>query len=56
MIKKSRRMKWEGHRAHKGKMEMHTKCWSENLKGRRGHSEDRCKWEDNFLMDIREIG
>jgi hypothetical protein len=27
----------------------------ENLKGR-DHLEDRCRWEDNIGMDVREIG
>jgi hypothetical protein len=34
---------------------MHTKVWSDNLKGREiGRSKRR--WEDNIRMDLREIG
>jgi hypothetical protein len=33
---------------------MHTKFWSENLKGPRGRP--RRMWEDNIRMDLREVG
>jgi hypothetical protein len=34
---------------------MYTKFWSINLK-ERDHSKYKCRWEDNFKMDIRIIG
>jgi hypothetical protein len=33
---------------------MHTKCSSENLKT--PHGKPRHRWEDNIIMDLREIG
>jgi hypothetical protein len=34
---------------------MHTKFWSENLKGR-DHSEDKgVDWEDNIRMNLKKI-
>jgi hypothetical protein len=35
---------------------MHTKFWSENLKGRkRSFKSLRHRWEDDIKMDLREI-
>jgi hypothetical protein len=47
-----RRMRWMGHAPCMG--EMHTKFWSENLKGR-DSGRPRHRWEDNIKMDVREI-
>jgi hypothetical protein len=37
------------------KQEMHTKFWSENMKGR-DHSAVRIRWEDNGRIELRETG
>jgi len=34
---------------------MHTKFWSENVKGRE-LAKPKLRWEDNIRMDLREIG
>jgi len=34
---------------------MHTKFWSENLKVRE-FGRPRRRWEDNIIMDLREVG
>jgi hypothetical protein len=34
---------------------MCTLFWLESLRIR-DHSEDRCRWQDNIKMDLREVG
>jgi hypothetical protein len=36
--------------------ETHTKLWQENVKGKRPLGRSRREWEDNIIMDLREIG
>jgi hypothetical protein len=35
---------------------MHTKCWSENLKGRESWEDLGIDWEYNIRMSLGEIG
>jgi hypothetical protein len=35
---------------------MHTKFWSENLKGKRPAGRAKRRWKDNFRKDLGELG
>jgi hypothetical protein len=48
---KSRKIRLTAPVARREKLEMHTKFWSGNLRGKH-----RRTWEDNIRMDLREIG
>jgi hypothetical protein len=52
---KSRTPRWVEYMAYMAEIEMCTKLWLENLKGR-DHLGDKCRWQDNIKMDFNEIG
>jgi len=39
-----------------GRRETHTQFWQGNLKGMRLLERPRCRWEDNIVKDLKEIG
>jgi hypothetical protein len=52
---KSRRMRWAGHVARRGREEVHTRFWWGNLR-ERGHLEDPgVDGEYNIKMDLQEV-
>ena len=49
-------MRWAGHVARMGRVEVYTGLWWGNVK-KGDHLEDlRRKWEDNIKMDLQEVG
>ena len=52
---KSRRMKWAGHVAQRGRGEAYTGFWWGNLRDR-DNLGDTGVWEDNIKMDLQEVG
>jgi hypothetical protein len=55
-VVKSRRMRWAGHVARMGGIEMCTGCWWGSLGGKRPLGRPRSRWEDNIKMDLQEVG
>jgi hypothetical protein len=53
---KSRRMRWVGHVARKGKGEVCTGFWWGNLREREPLGRPRHRWEGNIRMDLQEVG
>jgi hypothetical protein len=51
---KSRRMRWVGHVARMG--EESVQCFVGKPEGKRPLRRQRCRWEDEIRMDLREIG
>jgi len=49
-------MRWVGHVARREKREMHTGFWWGNLKGKRPLGKPRRRKNDNFTMDLQEVG
>jgi len=53
---KSRRIRWIGHVAHAGEMKNIYTVLVGKPEGKRPLRRPRCSWEDNIVMDLREIG
>jgi hypothetical protein len=53
---KSRRMRWAGHVACMGKKRNAYRSMVGKPEGKRELGRPRYRWEDNFEMDLREIG
>jgi hypothetical protein len=49
------RMRWAGHVVHMGKMRNAFKIVGKP-DGKRPLGRQRCRWEDNIKMDLKEIG
>jgi hypothetical protein len=45
-------MRWTGYTAYTGKSEIHTKFWSENLKGTDVGKLHTYKWKDNINTEM----
>jgi hypothetical protein len=50
-VVKSRRMRWAGHVARMGKLELYIGCWWGSLR-ERGHWGDQDRWKDNIELDL----
>jgi hypothetical protein len=55
-VVKSRRMRWAGHVARKGRIEVCTGFWWGKFKGKRPLSRPRRRLEENIKMDLQEVG
>jgi len=53
---KSRRMKWAGHVAHMGERRGVYRVLVGKPEGKRPLGRPRRRWEDNFKMDLQEVG
>jgi hypothetical protein len=53
---KSRRMRWAGHVARMGEGRGVYRVLVGRHEGKRPLGRPRCRWVDNFKMDLREIG
>jgi hypothetical protein len=53
---KARRMRWTGHVGHMREMNGAYKILVGKPEGRRPLGRPRSRWEDNIMMDLREIG
>jgi hypothetical protein len=53
---KSRRMRWAGHVARMGRVEVFTGFWWGKRGGKRPLGRPRHKWENNIKMDLQEVG
>jgi hypothetical protein len=53
---KSRRMRWVGHVACKGKRTGIYRVMLGKHEGNRLPGRPRCRWEDNIKMDLQEVG
>jgi len=49
-------MRWVGHVAQMGEMRNAYNILVGKLEGKRTLGIPRCRWEDNFILDLREIG
>ena len=49
-------MRWVGHVEGMGRGEVHTGFWWGQLRGKRSLGRPRHRWEDNFKMDLQEVG
>jgi hypothetical protein len=53
---KSTRMMWEGHVANMGERRGVYTVLMGKPEGKRPMGRPRCRWEDNFKMDLQEVG
>jgi hypothetical protein len=53
---KSRRMRWTGHVERMGEMKYACKFFVGKHRGRRSGGGPKLRWEDNFRMDLRDVG
>jgi len=53
---KWRRIRWVGHVARMGRREAYTGFWWGKPEGKRPLGRPRHRWEDNFKMDLQEVG
>jgi len=53
---KSRRVSWTGHIALMGAMRNAYRIFIGSTEGKRPRERPRRRWEDNFRMDLKEIG
>jgi hypothetical protein len=53
---KSRRLRWAGHVARMGERRSAYRALVGKPEGRRSLGRHRYRWEDNFKMDIQEVG
>jgi hypothetical protein len=54
-VMKSRRLRWAGHVARMGESRGAYRVLMGKPEGRRPLGRPRCRWEDNVLMDLREV-
>jgi len=52
---KWRRLRWVGHVARTGRVEVYTGFCGEP-EGKRPLGRPRCRWEDNIKMELQEVG
>jgi len=53
---KSRRMRWVGHVACMGERRDECRVLVGKPEGKRPLQRPRCRWEDNIMMDLQEVG
>ena len=55
-VVKSRRMRWAGHVARIGQGRGVYRVLVGKPEGKRPMGRPRCRWEDNIMMDLKEVG
>jgi hypothetical protein len=55
-VVKSRRMRWAGHVARMAEGRGVHRVLVGKPEGKRSLGRPRCRWEDNFKMDLQEVG